>query len=61
MPTQQGAVYLVLCAHCGETYQGFGHAETWAAAEACAASHQIKTYRFAPELAPKTQAAGDRE
>ena len=48
-----GSETVVMCAHCGRVYRGLSRAATWADAQACVASHQIKTYRYAPELAPR--------
>jgi hypothetical protein len=41
-----------MCAHCGNVYTGDSEALTWFQAKACAGSHQVKTYKFAPELKP---------
>jgi len=41
-----------MCAHCGKSYTGDSEALTWYQAKACAGSHQVKTYKFAPELKP---------
>jgi hypothetical protein len=55
--TNEAAVIEVQCAHCGTQFRGSGHALTWAAAMACANSHQVKTYGFALELRPVSRIA----
>jgi hypothetical protein len=43
---------VVQCAHCGAVYRGDSQALVWFEAKACASSHQVKSYRYAPELKP---------
>lgn len=45
--------FRVKCAHCGKVHAGVSESETWLSARACANSHQIKSYEYAPELKPQ--------